>query len=144
MADLSGQRLGGYALTAMLGRSGIAELYRGQRPGLVQDVAVAVFHGCPVDDEAYLERFRGEADLATALRHGNIVRVLAYDVAIANGEALPYLVTELAGGLILRGRIAQLAAAGQLMPPRAKPNATSPRSTTAWRLVVATRKPRWR
>jgi tetratricopeptide (TPR) repeat protein len=116
MPDLTGQRLGGYDLKALLGRNAITELYRGRRPGAVQDVNIAVFCGRPVDDEAFLERFRGQAGLAAALRHGNIERVLDYDVAIANGAALPYLVMDSTGGVILKDRIAQLTAAGQLMP----------------------------
>ncbi|MDO9066782.1 MAG: serine/threonine-protein kinase, partial [Chloroflexota bacterium] len=116
MPDPIGQKLGGYELVALLGRSGIAEAYRGHHPGSVQDVAVTVLHGCLVDDEAFLEGFRREARLVAALRHGNIVRVLGFDVAIANGEALPYLVTELADGVTLKQRLGQLSTAGQLMP----------------------------
>jgi tetratricopeptide (TPR) repeat protein len=114
--DLSGQKLGGYELAALLGRSGSVEEYRAHQARGPQDVAVTVLHGCPVDDDAFVERFRREASMAATLRHGNVARVSAYDVAIANGEALPYLVTDLAGGITLRDRIAQLSAAGQFMP----------------------------
>jgi tetratricopeptide (TPR) repeat protein len=115
MPDLTGQKIGEYELTALLGRSGVTEQYRAHLPGSGQEVAVTVLQGCAVEDETFVERFRREARLAAGLRHDNIVRVLGFDVAFVNDEALPYLVTESADGATLRQRLGQLAASGQLM-----------------------------
>ncbi len=116
MLDLTGQKLGGYELAALLGKSGIAEEYQAHRTGSAQDVVVTVFHGCRVDDPVFLDHFREEARRAAALRHPAIAPVVGFDVAIAGGEALPYLVTEWTGDRTLKQRLADLSSAGQFMP----------------------------
>ena len=60
-----------------------------------------VLHAALADDDAFLRRFRAEAQAAAALNHPNIVAV--YDWGDDDGA--PYIVTEYLGGGSLRGML---------------------------------------
>lgn len=64
-------------------------------------VAVKLLHQGLADDEAFLRRFRAEAQAAAALNHPHILAV--YDWGEDDHE--PYLVTEFLGGGSLRGML---------------------------------------
>src|SRR3954463_15420763 len=72
-------------------------------------VAAKLLHQALADDEAFLRRFRAEAQSAAALNHPNILAV--YDWG--DDEREPYLVTEYLGGGSLR---AMLDAGSRLTP----------------------------
>jgi serine/threonine-protein kinase len=76
---LVGQRLGQYQLDALLGAGGMAEVYRahGVGRGDASSVAVKILPASLAADPGYVRRFREEADRVAALKHGNIVPVLA-------------------------------------------------------------------
>ncbi len=76
---LIGQRLGHYQLEELLGTGGMAEVYRArnlERDG-PRDVAVKVLPANLASDPGYVRRFREEAERVAALKHPNIVPVLA-------------------------------------------------------------------
>ncbi|HZQ27523.1 MAG TPA: PASTA domain-containing protein [Acidimicrobiales bacterium] len=88
--------LGGrYRLLAPIGTGASAHVYLAEDATLRRQVAVKVLHSALSEDEAFLRRFRAEAQQAAALNHPNVMRV--YDWGEADDG--PYLVLEhLAGG----------------------------------------------
>src|SRR5258706_11285916 len=98
-----GQKLGKYEIRRLLGRGGMAEVYRALNPDLNQDVAIKVLHPHVVDTEAAISRFRREAQAIAALTHPNIIRV--YDFDTING--VNFMVMELIDGPTLGALISQ-------------------------------------
>jgi eukaryotic-like serine/threonine-protein kinase len=101
-----GQLISGrYRLDAVLGRGGMATVWRGVDERLGRRVAVKLLDRATADP-AMLQRFDREARTAGGLTHPNIVAV--YDVGTDNG--VPYLVMELIDGT----SVAALVAGGPL------------------------------
>src|SRR3954467_5289081 len=99
IADQVGRVLGGrYRLLAPIGTGASAHVYMADDTRLRRRVAVKVLHAALADDQAFLRRFRAEAEAVAALRHPNIMNV--YDHGEDGGS--PYLVLELLGGGSLR------------------------------------------
>ena len=104
MVDRVGQVLGGrYRLIAPIGTGASASVYLGDDVVLRRRVAVKVLHAALADDEAFLRRFRAEAQAAAALNHPHVMAV--YDWG--QDEEVPYLVTEFLGGGSLRSLLDQ-------------------------------------
>ncbi|MEQ1787303.1 MAG: PASTA domain-containing protein, partial [Acidimicrobiales bacterium] len=74
------------------------QVFRADDVRLRRRVAVKILHAALADDDAFLRRFRAEAQAAAALNHPNIVAV--YDWGDDDGA--PYIVTEYLGGGSLR------------------------------------------
>ncbi len=72
------QQLGRYLITALLGRGGMAAVYRARDTVLQRDVALKVLYPQYTAEKAVLERFKREAITAAALEHPHIVPI--YDV----------------------------------------------------------------
>ncbi len=104
-------RLGPYEIVSPLGAGGMGEVYRARDTRLGRDVAVKVLPAEFAGDPDRLHRFVQEARAASSLNHPNIVSV--YDVGEERG--IPYMVTELLEGDVLRSRLD----AGPLPPARA-------------------------
>ena len=97
--DQIGRVLSGrYRLIAPVGTGASAQVFLADDVRLKRRVAVKVLHEALADDEAFLRRFRAEAQAAAALNHPNILAV--YDWGDDDGT--PYLVTEYLGGGSLR------------------------------------------
>lgn len=74
-------------------------MYRARDVSLSRDVAVKLLHAALAEDQAFLRRFRAEAQSAAMLSHPHVVSV--FDWGEDDGE--PYLVLEyLAGGSLRR------------------------------------------
>jgi serine/threonine protein kinase len=102
-----GQLISGrYQLEAVLGRGGMATVWRGVDQRLGRPVAVKLLDRADTADPAMLHRFDREARTAGGLTHPNIVAV--YDVGTHDG--VPYLVMELINGT----SVAALLASGPL------------------------------
>jgi len=113
MADeLIGRTLGRYEITALIGRGGMATVYRSTHPGLRQTVAVKVLHAHLADDPDLLVRFEREAQAVAALRHPNIVRVVDFD----HIDEHYFMVMEYVEGATLAARLGEIAAEGRRMP----------------------------
>ncbi|HEX8229087.1 MAG TPA: protein kinase [Chloroflexia bacterium] len=78
MDTLVGRRLGKYHLESLLGRGGMATVYRAHDTVLNRAVAIKVLDPALAIDPKAVERFKREAVTAANLEHPNIVRV--YDV----------------------------------------------------------------
>jgi len=100
--DQIGRVLSGrYRLIAPVGSGASAQVFLADDVRLKRRVAVKVLHEALADDDAFLRRFRAEAQAAAALNHPNILAV--YDWGDDRGT--PYLVTEYLGGGSLRAML---------------------------------------
>jgi serine/threonine protein kinase len=92
-----------YALGGVVGRGGMADVYRATDVVLEREVAVKVLRG-HATSESDRDRFRDEAKMVAALDHPSLVSVLDAGV----DEDVPYLVMDLVDGQSLaafcRGR----------------------------------------
>lgn len=99
VADLVGHVLAGrYRLLAPVGAGSSGRVYLADDVRLRRRVAVKVLHGALAGDEAFLRRFRAEAQLAASLGHPHIVAV--YDWG--EDPVAPFMVLELLTGGSLR------------------------------------------
>ncbi len=90
-----GQILGDrYRLTERLGEGGMATIYLGHDLKLQRDVAVKILRPEYGRDEAFVARFRQEANSAASLSHPNVVQVYDY----GTDEAGPFIVMEYVDG----------------------------------------------
>jgi serine/threonine protein kinase len=71
--------LGQYTLQEELGRGGSATVYRATHGALGNQVAIKVLSPALSGDENARKRFTQEAQIASALEHPNIVRILDLD-----------------------------------------------------------------
>jgi serine/threonine protein kinase len=109
---MDGQLISGrYRLDAVLGRGGMATVWRGVDERLGRPVAIKLLDRADTADSVMLQRFDREARTAGGLTHPNIVAV--YDVGTDNG--VPYLVMELIDGT----SVAALLASGPLQVDQA-------------------------
>jgi serine/threonine-protein kinase len=96
-----GRVLGGrYRIVHPIGSGASAQVYLADDTTLRRRVAVKILHRALADDEAFLRRFRHEAQAAAALNHPNIVSV--YDWG---EDGYPYIVSEYLAGGSLRGML---------------------------------------
>src|SRR5689334_6187229 len=101
MANSDLKSIGPYRILGVLGRGGMATVYRANQPSLDREVAVKVMTREYASEPTFLERFRLEARAVAGLDHPNILTV--HDFGEENG--LPYFVTQLLDGGTLRERI---------------------------------------
>jgi eukaryotic-like serine/threonine-protein kinase len=97
----AGKRLGPYEIVALIGSGGMGDVYRARDTRLGRDVALKVLAASSSADPNAVQRFRQEAQAASALNHPNIVTV--YDVDTS--DEMPFIVTELLEGETLREAI---------------------------------------
>lgn len=101
----SGTLLGGrYELDQIIGRGGMAEVWRARDTRLNRDVAVKRLRVDLASDPTFQARFRREAQSAAGLSHPNIVSV--YDTGeerdTVSDVMVPFIVMELVEGVTLR------------------------------------------
>src|SRR4051812_4941808 len=100
--DQVGRVLSGrYRLIAPIGAGASALVFLADDTRLRRRVAVKLLHQALADDDAFLRRFRTEAQSAAALNHPHVLSV--YDWGEDGHE--PYLVTEYLGGGSLRSML---------------------------------------
>ncbi len=101
-----------YEITSHLARGGMADVYEGRDNELNRLIAIKVLHSQFSADEAFVKRFRREAQAAANLSHPNIVGI--YDWGQSEGTY--YIVMEIVDGRSLRD---VLKSEGALLPRRA-------------------------
>ncbi|MCB2223725.1 MAG: Stk1 family PASTA domain-containing Ser/Thr kinase [Actinobacteria bacterium] len=104
---------GRYALISHLARGGMADVYVAEDRRLGRRVAVKVLHGQLARSDAFVERFRREAQAAAGLQHPNVVGI--HDWGRDDDSGLYYMVMELVKGRNLRQ---VLKSEGTLLPQR--------------------------
>ena len=102
--------LGGrYQLETVIGRGGMAEVWRARDLRLDRQVAIKRLRVDLATDSTFQMRFQREAQAAAGLNHPNIVSV--YDTGErtdpATGISVPYIVMELVEGHTLRDLLRQ-------------------------------------
>ncbi|HQR46780.1 MAG TPA: serine/threonine-protein kinase, partial [Thermoanaerobaculia bacterium] len=101
MSRLAGRMLGRYRLEDLLGRGGMAEVWRAEDTKLGRAVAVKVIHDEHAGDRNFVERFLREARVVASLEHPNILPVFDF----GEEEGLPFLVMPFLEGGTLRDRM---------------------------------------
>ena len=92
---------GRYRLEGVIGRGGMAVVWRATDLQLERDVAIKVISDALADDPAFVARFEREARLAAGLNHPNLVKLFDYSV----DSERPFLVMEyVAGGTLAQAR----------------------------------------
>ncbi len=102
MLDLTGQTLKGrYRIEALIGRGGMAEVYKAWDRRRQHHVAVKVMREDLAEDVEFLRRFRREAEALARLAHRNIVRFYSFE----RDDYLAFIVMDYVEGTTLRRRI---------------------------------------
>jgi len=92
--DLIGKSIGGYEILGVIGRGGMATVYRAQQVSMNRVVAVKVLPEKYINDDTYIQRFNQEVAIVAKLEHRNIVPV--HDYGAHNGQ--PYIVMRYMSG----------------------------------------------
>lgn len=91
-----------YELDEVVGRGGMAEVWRGRDVRLGRTVAIKMLRVDHSSDSTFQERFRREAQSAASLNHHNIVAVYDTGEDMLNGHRIPFIVMEYVEGHTLR------------------------------------------
>jgi eukaryotic-like serine/threonine-protein kinase len=109
--------LGGrYELDGVVGRGGMAEVYRARDIRLDRIVAIKTLRSDLARDHTFQARFRREAQSAASLNHPAVVAVYDTGEDASEGTPVPYIVMEYVDGRTLRDL---LRADRRLLPERA-------------------------
>ncbi|MBX6385090.1 MAG: Stk1 family PASTA domain-containing Ser/Thr kinase [Microbispora sp.] len=109
--------LGGrYELEGVVGRGGMAEVYRARDIRLDRVVAIKTLRSDLARDHTFQARFRREAQSAASLNHPSIIAVYDTGEDMVDGTPVPYIVMEFVDGRTLRD---VLRADRRLLPERA-------------------------
>lgn len=95
---MEARQIGAYQLLELLGRGGMAVVYKALQPALQRHVAIKVLHPQFVNAEGFRARFQKEAETVARLEHPNILPIYDYGQA----EDGPYIVMPLITGGTLR------------------------------------------
>jgi serine/threonine-protein kinase len=85
MQDLSGTTIGQYELHSLLGKGGMATVYRAYQPSMERPVAIKVLSPDLASDVEFIARFEREARIIAGLQHPHILPVFDF------GRAGPYI-----------------------------------------------------
>ncbi|HMP43028.1 MAG TPA: serine/threonine-protein kinase, partial [Roseiflexaceae bacterium] len=110
LEDLAGRRIGRYEIIGLLGRGGMAAVYRARDTVLQREIALKILYPQHSDDTTLSERFQREAVLAARLDHPGIVAI--YDIGSFDGMA--YMAMRLVTGRPL----AELLREQRTLPPQ--------------------------
>lgn len=102
---LTQTHLGPYEVLELLGRGGMAEVYKGRHPRLDRFVAIKVLPASLAAEADFCQRFEREAKAVANLRHPNVVQVFDF----GDLEGIYYMVMEYIAGNDLGHYIAEIA-----------------------------------
>ena len=96
-----GEKIGHYKVQSSIGAGGMGEIYRASDTRLRRDVAIKILPESLMRDASAIERFRREADAASALNHPNILTI--FDIGEHAGNH--FIATEFVEGETLRQKM---------------------------------------
>ncbi|MFK7800737.1 MAG: serine/threonine protein kinase [Anaerolineae bacterium] len=105
---LIGTYLGKYKIEELIGRGGMAEVYRATQVNLERNVAIKVMHRFLSDDGDFLARFEREARVMAKIRHQNIVHVHDYQAE----DDYYYIVMDYLSGGTLKNKLDRMTVEG--------------------------------
>jgi eukaryotic-like serine/threonine-protein kinase len=109
--------LGGrYELDGVIGRGGMAEVYRARDARLDRVVAIKTLRSDLARDPTFQARFRREAQSAASLNHPSVIAVYDTGEDMIDGNPIPFIVMEYVEGRTLRDVLRE---EQRLMPERA-------------------------
>jgi serine/threonine protein kinase len=109
---LIGRIVDGYRIEKLLGRGGMARVYRAVDEALARFVALKIIDPHSSKDTDYRERFRNEARAIAQLRHPNIVGIYRFGEV----DQLYYMAMDYIDGSDLRWVLESYGKSGELMP----------------------------
>jgi serine/threonine protein kinase len=112
MANRVGETLGKYKLIELLGKGGMAEVYKAYHEKLNRYVTIKILHSYLADGEDFLARFDREAKAVASLRHPHIVQIHDFDVE----DDIYYMVMEYIDNGTLTQQIAAFNEENSTMP----------------------------
>ena len=112
MEQMIGKTIGRYQIVELLGRGGMAEVYKAYQKSLDRYVAIKLMHAFLSEDKDFFERFNREAKNVATLSHANIIQIHDFD---HEGETY-YMVMEFVDGGTLKDRLEPLTKQGQRLP----------------------------
>ena len=110
--SLVGLQIGNFLVRRHLARGGMADVYLAENVRLQREVALKVLLPSFVENAAFVERFRREAQAMARLQHRNIVAV--YDTG-DTPDGRPFIAMQYVRGGTLEGLLADLEGRGQVM-----------------------------
>lgn len=109
---LIGARIDNYTVTRHLARGGMADVYLARNVRLQRDVVLKVLLPSFVENGAFVERFRREAQAMARLQYSGIVQV--YDTG-DTPDGRPFIAMQYVGGGTLEELLEKLDGEGQMM-----------------------------
>ena len=103
MTKFSGKTLQKYHIQELIGRGGMAEVYRAFQPNLQRYVAIKIMHNHLTQNLDFVESFEREATAVARLRHPNIVMVHDFEVL----DDIHFMVMEYIDGHTLKQDLEQ-------------------------------------
>src|SRR5258706_15476967 len=103
MADLIGQRIYNYEITGVLGKGGMAIVYRARQLNIQREVAIKVIKPDLAETDDLIKRFEREANTVASLAHPHILKLFDF----GQFDGMLFLVMELMTGGTLADRIKQ-------------------------------------
>jgi serine/threonine-protein kinase len=113
-SGLTGATLGTYRVLNVIGRGGMAVVYKGYQASLDRYVAIKVMSRHLVGEQSFVDRFQREAASVAQLRHQNLVQM--FDFGVQND--LSFMVMEYIDGETLKSRLQKLREEGRRMSLR--------------------------
>ena len=101
MSQLIGKTIGRYEILALLGRGGMAEVYRARDPHLGREVAIKLILPSLADEDNFERRFETEAKAVATMTHPHVMQVFDFGVS----EHGPYMVMEFVAGDTLKAKL---------------------------------------
>jgi serine/threonine protein kinase len=98
---LIGSSLGQYHIVEMLGKGGMATVYKATQKTVNRTVAVKVLPRALMHDDTFMQRFRREAEVVASLEHFHILPMYDY----GEYDGMPYIVMRFLEGGSLQERI---------------------------------------
>ncbi|MBI9051131.1 MAG: serine/threonine protein kinase [Anaerolineaceae bacterium] len=112
MATRVDSSLGKYKLIELLGKGGMAEVYKAYQEKLDRYITIKILHNYLADGEDFLARFEREAIAVAALRHPHIVQIHDFDLE----DDTYYMVMEFIDGGTLTEKMAQMRKTNTYLP----------------------------